>query len=120
MGETDVRSVYMTFPDEAAAAAVAGALLSEGLIACANIFPAGRSLYRWKGEVHDEPETVAIAKSTSALLDRLVARVTELHPYETPCVVALAAVAGHPGYLAWVEEQTSDGTGRPSEAEDDR
>jgi periplasmic divalent cation tolerance protein len=102
----------MTFPDQASALAVASALLAEGLIACANIFPAGRSLYRWQGEVHDEPETVAIAKSTAALLDTLVARVNELHPYDTPCVVALACAGGDARYLAWVAEQTrSDGGG---------
>jgi periplasmic divalent cation tolerance protein len=104
--EQEVRSVYMTFPDEASAATIASALLAEGLIACANIFPAGRSLYRWQGEVHDEPETVAIAKSTAGALERLVARVNQLHSYDTPCVVALACAGGDPRYLAWVEEQT--------------
>jgi periplasmic divalent cation tolerance protein len=114
MAGHDVRSVYMTFPDQESAATVAQVLLAEGLIACANIFPAGRSLYRWQGATHDEPETVAVAKSSAALLDRLVARVNELHPYDTPCVVALAAVGGDPEYLAWVEEQASPGSaGRP-------
>ncbi|MEX2543395.1 MAG: divalent-cation tolerance protein CutA [Trueperaceae bacterium] len=110
MANSAVRSVYMTFPDEAAALDVAGALLSESLIACANIFPAGRSLYRWQGEVVDEAEVVVIVKSTSGLLERLVSRVNDLHPYDTPCVVALACDGGDRRYLDWVEEQTATGS----------
>jgi periplasmic divalent cation tolerance protein len=107
--EQEVRSIYMTFPDEASAAAVASSLLAEDLIACANIFPAGRSLYRWQGEVCDEPETVAIAKSTAGALERLIARVNELHPYDVPCIVALSCAGGDPAYLTWVVEQTASG-----------
>jgi periplasmic divalent cation tolerance protein len=106
MAEHEVRSVYMTYPDEASAARVAAALLEESLIACANIFPSGRSLYSWEGEVHDEPEVVAIAKTTAGRLEKLVRRVNELHPHDTPCVVALPAVGGDSRYLSWVAART--------------
>lgn len=59
----NVRSIYMTFPDEATAARVAGILLEERLIACANILPAVRSIYRWEGRTEDDAEVVAFAKS---------------------------------------------------------
>ena len=42
--------VWCPFPDEDEAAALAGRLLDEGLIVCANLLPAMRSLYRWNGE----------------------------------------------------------------------
>ena len=42
--------VWCPFPDEASAAATAERLLDEGLIACANLLPAVRSLYRWRGQ----------------------------------------------------------------------
>lgn len=108
MNEQEVRSIYLTFPDESTAMRVCSELLTERLIACANVFPPVRSLYRWEGAVQDEPEVVAIAKSTAARVDRLVARVNELHPYDTPCVVALAVAGGDSRYLQWVHEETSD------------
>jgi periplasmic divalent cation tolerance protein len=106
MAENQVNSIYMTFPDQETAAAVAKTLLDERLIACANLFPAGRSLYRWQTEFHDEPEVVAIAKTSAGRLDSLVARVRELHPYNTPCVVALAVAGGDDRYLDWVRRET--------------
>jgi periplasmic divalent cation tolerance protein len=109
-GGGNVRSVYMTFPDESSAVAVAGKLLEEHLIACANILPGARSIYRWQGETADEPEVVAFAKTVEDRLPTLVRRVTELHPYETPCVVALPAVAGNVGYMEWVGQETRAGT----------
>ena len=103
----DVRSVYLTFPDEDTAARIALTLLEERLIACANILPGARSLYRWDGATQDESEVVAFAKTVERRLPELVARVRELHPYETPCVVALSSFGGDPGYLQWVRDETT-------------
>lgn len=42
--------IWCPFSDAESAEAVASALLDERLIACANLLPAVRSLYRWNGE----------------------------------------------------------------------
>lgn len=96
----------MTFPDESSAVKVASALLDERLIACANVFPAGRSLYLWEGGVQDEKEVVMMAKTQQSRVTELVERVRELHPFDTPCIVALQAVGGYQGYLDWVLAET--------------
>lgn len=101
-----VRSLYMTFPDEDSAVRISSALLEENLIACANLLPGARSLYRWNGEVQDDREVVAFAKTTRDRLPRLTSRVAELHPYDVPCVVALAVDGGEQRYLDWVAEET--------------
>lgn len=107
MAHSNVRSVYLTFPDEETAAAVASELLRENLIACANIL-GGRSLYRWEGEVVDEAETVTFVKTTADRLEELTRRVNELHPYDVPCIVALDVVGGDAAYLGWVAEEVSN------------
>lgn len=101
-----VRSVYLTFPDTATARALASRLLEERLIACANVFPAGTSLYRWEGRVVDEAEIVMICKTSVDRLEALTALVEREHPYDVPCVVALEAVGGADAYLRWVHEET--------------
>lgn len=103
---TDVRSVYLTFAEREDARRVAGALLERRLIACANLFPTGASLYRWQGEVVEEEELVMICKTSADRLPALRDAVVELHPYEVPCIVALPAVDGHRPYLDWVVEET--------------
>lgn len=104
--DSQVRSVYMTFPDEESAVRVSSALLQENLIACANLLPGARSLYRWEGEVQDDREVVAFAKTTRERLASLTKRVEELHPYDVPCVVALRVDGGDRRYLEWVAEET--------------
>lgn len=108
MATSPVRSLYMTFPDESSAVKAASALLDEKLIACANVFPGGRSLYRWEGELQDDPEVVMIAKTQQSRVAETVERVRELHPFDTPCIVALQAVDGYQGYLDWVLAETGD------------
>jgi len=41
--------IWSVFADEESAAAAADRLLEDGLIACANIMPGVRSIYRWRG-----------------------------------------------------------------------
>ena len=100
--------VYMTAADEDEARRIGRALVEEKLAACVNVIPGMRSIYRWRGEVHDDREVVVIAKTREALVEALVARVKELHSYDCPCVVALPIVAGNPDFLAWIEAETAE------------
>lgn len=98
--------ILMTAPDAAAGAQIARALLEERLIACANVVPAIRSLYRWEGRVEDSEESLVVMKSTAGVVDAIAARVRQLHPYDVPEVVATEVVAGLEPYLDWVREET--------------
>src|SRR3989304_8005150 len=83
-----LRSVYVTFGDEASARRIANVLVTERLIACANIFPL-RSVFRWDGVIKDEAEWAALLKTTSDRVDALTARRQGLHDYDVPCIVVL-------------------------------
>jgi len=97
--------VLMTAPDEQCAATIAKAVVSEGLVACGNIIPRIRSIYRWKGDVCDDPEVLVLFKTTEAAFDSLKNRLVELHPYDCPEVIALDVANGHADYLGWVVDQ---------------
>ena len=47
------------------------------------------------------------AKTREDLYAPLEQAIRELHPYETPAIVATPIVAGSPSYLAWIEAETS-------------
>ncbi len=101
--------LYTTWPDDGdAAAKAARALLDERLIACANILPAGRSIFRWEGRVADGPETVALFKTSPARAGEVRDRLIAPHPYDEPCVLALDADADNSaaGFLAWIGSET--------------
>ena len=101
---TDVIVVLSTLPAGDVAAAIARTLVEEKLAACVNLVPHVRSFYEWKGAVVDEPEQLAIIKTTVDGFPALRARLVDLHPYEVPAMLALPAVDGHLPYLGWVRE----------------
>jgi periplasmic divalent cation tolerance protein len=98
--------VVSTFPSEAKAAEVARVLVDERLAACVNLVPRIRSIYRWRAEVCDEVETLAVVKTTADRVDGLTARLVELHPYEVPEAIVVPIDGGHAPYLAWVTDST--------------
>jgi periplasmic divalent cation tolerance protein len=98
--------VLTTFSSAEKAAEIARVLVEERLIACANVLPAVRSVYRWQGKVHDEAEVLAILKTPAERLARLQQRLRELHPYEVPEMLAVRVEAGWPPYLEWLAAET--------------
>ncbi len=85
---------------------IARTLVEEELVACGNIIPGIRSIYRWKGEIFDEEEVMLIMKTQASLFPTVQSRVQSLHSYEVPEIIALDISDGLPEYLAWVMENT--------------
>jgi periplasmic divalent cation tolerance protein len=101
---TEILIVWSTFPDEETAARIVRVLVDERLIACAQLTPGARSIYRWKGQVEDQREVVALMKTRKQDWAALLSRLHELHPYEVPEVVAVRMASGAPKYLEWLDE----------------
>lgn len=99
--------VYVTAKDRAQALAIGRSLVEERLVACVNVLDSVRSLYWWEGKVQEEEEALFVAKTRSELMEKVVARVKELHSYQVPCVVALPVAAGNPDFLDWITAETS-------------
>ena len=77
-------------------------LVKERLAACVNITDV-RSFYRWKGELCADTECLLIIKTTKSKIERILARIEEVHSYEVPEILVLPIVAGSEQYLKWVE-----------------
>ncbi|UCC66990.1 MAG: divalent-cation tolerance protein CutA [Deltaproteobacteria bacterium] len=101
--------IFVTAASEQEGAEIGRTLVGEGLAACANIIPQVRSVYRWKGEIWDEAETLLIIKSREELFERIRSRIRELHSYEVPEIIAIGLDKGDVDYLKWIEEVTSKG-----------
>jgi len=100
---SDVCLFYVTCPTPEMSQNIAKTLLREGLIACANILPQMESIYTWEGKITSSQETVLILKSTTDLSDRVINRVTSLHPYNTPCILVLPIEKGNEAYIRWLK-----------------
>lgn len=95
--------IWCPFADEASARQAAATLLDEGLVACANIVPAIRSMFVWQGERGESEECGALFKTHGTLLDRAVARLEAVHPYDCPAILGWHADASGRGAGAWLE-----------------
>jgi periplasmic divalent cation tolerance protein len=94
--------IWCPFPDADSAAKVAGQLLDERLVACANILPAMRSLFVWEGKRHEAAEVGALFKTDASVLDRATARLAELHPYDAPAVLGWKADTAAHATAQWL------------------
>ena len=101
---TEVLIVFTAFPNEIDAARVARVLVEERLVACANLLPGARSIYRWQDTVKDEREVVVLMKTRKQDWTALQSRLHDLHPYQTPECIAVRVAAGAPLYMAWLDE----------------
>jgi periplasmic divalent cation tolerance protein len=95
--------VTTTLPDRDTADRVAWALVEEGWAACAQVAGPIESTYRWEGRVERAGEWYCHLKTTRGAVAGLRARLRELHPYDTPEIIAVPIVDGDPAYLRWIE-----------------
>jgi periplasmic divalent cation tolerance protein len=98
--------VLSTVSDDGRADLLARTLVEERLAACVAIQAPMTSIYRWKGRVEREVERQVVIKTTRARVPAVEARLRELHPYELPEFIVLAADAAGEAYWAWVDAQT--------------
>lgn len=112
---THARWIYMTAGSPEEAGRIGRALVAERLAACINVIPGMTAIYWWNETLQEDRETVLIAKTTAPLVDRLTARVAELHSYDCPCVVALPIVGGHAPFLGWIGSQVLGSAERPAD-----
>jgi periplasmic divalent cation tolerance protein len=76
-----------------------------------SIVPGIRSIYRWKGEIHDDRELLLIAKTSVKNLNKIEKTIRKLHTYEVPEIVSVRMDRGSEHYLRWLKTETTR-TGR--------
>ena len=98
--------VLTTAPSRTAAEALAGQLVEERRIACANLVPGVGSVYRWEGATRHEEEVLVVMKTVASEVERLFDRIAELHPYDVPELIAVPVAAASQAYCRWVRQET--------------
>lgn len=104
----DILLLYTTWPDPDTAERAAATVIEENLAACANLLGPGVSIFHWEGQLQRAAEAVMILKTTRTVAPALRDRIVELHPYDTPAVVALPVEtqASEAGFVEWVCGET--------------
>jgi len=104
MRDNPYQVVIMTASSSAEAEKIAEALVSEGLAACVNMIETCRSVYRWKGKVVKDSEILMLAKTHTAKFDEIERRVSDLHSYDVPEIIAVDLTNVSAGYRGFLED----------------
>jgi periplasmic divalent cation tolerance protein len=109
MGE-EICEVIITGPSADQIIGFTRGLIDDRLAACGQTVQNIRSVYRWDGDVQDEPEARVAIHTRLSLVPAIVKRADDEHPYDVPCVIALPVLAANPAYAQWVIDETTDTT----------
>jgi len=102
-----VAVVYTTIDSIQDARRIAHTLVEEQLVACVNVIPNIESVYRWKGKIERENETILIAKTSDDNVKKTITRIKTLHSYDLPDIIVLPIIGGLKDYLDYITNQTS-------------
>lgn len=102
---SDYGVILVTVDTQEVAQEIAGALVSDRLAACVNLYPI-HSVYTWEGKVEQAAEWQLVIKTDLALFTKIADLLDMLHPYEVPEMLALPIQQGSAPYLAWMADST--------------
>lgn len=99
--------VTTTTGDRGVAERIAAELVDRRLAACVQISGPVKSVYHWRGEIETTEEWVCTAKTVAERFSEIERVVAELHPYDTPELIATPITAASAAYEAWLRAETS-------------
>ena len=97
--------VFTTTEKKEDAEKIARVLVEKRLAGCIQIVGPIVSTYWWKGNVETAEEWLCFVKSKKALYEELEKAIREIHPYETPEIIAMPVVTGSKDYLEWLSNE---------------
>jgi periplasmic divalent cation tolerance protein len=108
MSNGDFVQIMTAVPSPDVGHAIADALVESRLAACVQMTGPVESTYRWHGAIERAEEWLCLIKTTRHRYSQVAARIRELHPYETPEIIATPIVDGDEGYLTWIGDATAE------------
>ena len=84
---------------------IANNLIEKRLAGCTQIIGPITSTYWWKGNVETAEEFLILVKSRKELYEEIEKAKKEIHPYETPEIIAMPIVEGSKDYLEWLKNE---------------
>lgn len=100
-----MKIIYIVCKDEKESLKIGRFLINKKLAACINVIPRIKSIYRWKGKMIEDEESVLLAKTNSSRIEDLIEEVKKAHSYDVPCIEVIDANRGNKDYFAWINKE---------------
>jgi len=89
-------------PNEELAKKLATGLVEKNLVACVNIIPGIKSIYRWQGKIEEDNEMILMIKTRTSRVPEVAKFVRENHSYDVAEVISTPIQDGNAPYLDWI------------------
>ncbi|MHA1932000.1 MAG: divalent-cation tolerance protein CutA [Promethearchaeota archaeon] len=83
---------------------IAKILVESKLAACVNIIKDVSSIYRWKGEIHEDNEHLLLIKTTEEKSELIIKKINAIHSYTEPECIGMKIEKGSKTYLNWIKD----------------
>jgi len=97
--------IYVTTSNEEESIAIGDLIVKERLAACSNVISDMKSTYWWQGAIEKDNESILILKTLEENVDKIIARVKEVHSYDNPCIIALPVFKVSKDYFKWINNE---------------
>jgi periplasmic divalent cation tolerance protein len=97
--------VFTTTEKKEEAEKIAKVLVEKRLAGCVQVFGPIKSTYWWKDNVETADEWICFIKSKKNLYEQLERAIKDVHPYETPEIIAVSITDGSEDYLMWLNKE---------------
>lgn len=87
------------------ASRLATEMVEKRLAACAQVEGPIISTYWWQGKIEQGREWKCSLKTSTAVYPKLKAALKQVHPYDTPEIIAVPITAGSRDYLDWMDAE---------------
>jgi periplasmic divalent cation tolerance protein len=101
---TDIVMIFCTCGSHDQARTIGDSLVEARFAACVNVLPV-HSIYRWEGKIEAADEVLLVIKTTQERFPAVRDRITQLHTYDTPEIIAVPVLNGSDKYLDWLRDQ---------------
>ncbi|XP_067264142.1 protein CutA homolog isoform X3 [Chanodichthys erythropterus] len=64
--------------------------------------------YYWKGEIRDASEILLLVRTRTSVVQKLVAYIKAVHPYDIPEIISFPIDDGSQHYMKWMEDAVTD------------
>ncbi len=98
--------ISTTLPNQQSAIELAQKLVSQRLVACAQVLPAMTSVYVWQGQLCEETEHLLLLKTTADNFPQVATYLQQNHPYTEPQITGIPISHASQGYRQWVIDST--------------
>ena len=99
---TNLMLILTSVGSEQQALTIAEELIQQELVACVNILPTMRSIYRFKGKVFDDEENLLLIKTSVDLYDEVTSVIAQMHTYEIPEIIGVPVEKCRESFRNWV------------------